>query len=88
MGTSKPTGRDLVPGFAAMVTAAREAAGWSGAELARRAGLSQNTVNAIEREVRSPSLRVAALLAEALGIRAWLHDPATPVTVGKGRKAT
>ncbi len=28
------------------------------------------------------SLRVAAALATALGIRVWLHEPATPVTPG------
>jgi transcriptional regulator with XRE-family HTH domain len=68
-----------------MITAAREALDWSRAELARRSGLSVNTVSAIEREVRAPSLRVAAALVTALELRVWLHDPATPT--GRPRKA-
>lgn len=76
MGTSEPTGRDLVPGFAAMITAARERLDWSRAELARRSGLSVNTVSAIEREIRAPSLRVAAALARALDLNVSLQDPA------------
>lgn len=79
MGTSEPTKRDLVPGFAKMVTVAREARGWSMGELARQSKLSVNTVSAIEREVRAPSLRVATALARALELWAWLHDPAKPV---------
>lgn len=86
MGTAEPTGRDLVEGFAATITAAREGKGWSMAELARQAGLSVNTVSAIEREVRAPSLRVACALAVALGLRVWLHDPANPVAVPDGPK--
>lgn len=78
MGTSEPTGRDLVPGFAAMIQAARESLDWSRAELARRSGLSVNTISAIEREIRAPSLRVASALATALDLRVWLHDPAKP----------
>lgn len=62
-----------------MLTAAREAKGWSMAELARQAKLSVNTVSAVEREIRAPSLRVAAALVVALGLRVWLHEPATPV---------
>ena len=85
MGTSDTTGRDLVPGFAAMITAAREGKGWSLSELARQAGISANTVSAIEREVRAPSLRIAAALVGALGILAWLHNPAVPVVVGDGK---
>lgn len=83
MGTSEPTSRDLVPGFAAMVTAARETLGWSMAELARQSKLSVNTVSAIEREIRAPSLRVASALADALNIWAWLHEPAKAVKRGR-----
>ena len=79
MGTSEPTGRDLVPGFAGMITKARESAGWSMGELARQSGISVNTVSAVEREIRAPSLRVAAALALALGIKAWLHEPTKKV---------
>lgn len=63
-----------------MLAAAREAKGWSMAELARQAGLSVNTVSAVEREIRAPSLRVASALVVALGLRVWLHEPAKPVT--------
>jgi ribosome-binding protein aMBF1 (putative translation factor) len=79
MGTSEKTSRDLVPGFAAMIMAARESLGWSQAELARQAGLGNNTVSAIEREVRAPSLRVAMLLVRALGLKVWLHEPTRPI---------
>lgn len=74
MGTNETTGRDLVPGFAAMVIKAREAAGMTKVELAEKAGLSFNTVYAIEAEKRAPSLRVAAKLAKALGLKVWLHS--------------
>lgn len=70
MGTNKPTGRDIVPGFAAALTAAREAAGMSREALAAAAGVSFNTVYAIESERRAPSLRVAVALSEALGVTA------------------
>ena len=79
MGTSEPTGRDLVPGFAAMITAAREKRGWSMGELARQSGLSVNTISAIEREIRAPSLRVAAALANALDLWNLLRLPAKMV---------
>jgi transcriptional regulator with XRE-family HTH domain len=77
MGTNEPTGRDLIPGFAAAIAAARESRGWSKQQLAEAAGLSFNTIYSIESEKRAPSLRVASAIADALGYRAWLHDPAT-----------
>lgn len=87
MGTSEPTGRDLVPGFAAMLTAARETRGWSMAELARQSGLSVNTISAIEREVRAPSLRVGAAIAEALDLWNLLRSPAVePSKKPRGKK--
>lgn len=79
MGSSEPTSRDLVPGFAAMITKAREAAGWSMAELARQSELSVNTVSAIEREIRAPSLRVASALVVALDLKVWLQEPGKAV---------
>jgi transcriptional regulator with XRE-family HTH domain len=88
MGTSETTGRDVVPGFAAMIAAARTALGWSMAELARRAGLSVNTVSAIEREIRAPSLRVGAALAEALDLPNLLRAPADPPPAPKTRRKT
>jgi len=84
MGTTEKTSRDLVPGFAAMLSAAMEEQGLSGAELARKSGVSQNTVSAILREVRAPSLRVASLLVSALGLKVWLHDP-VPANHPKGK---
>jgi ribosome-binding protein aMBF1 (putative translation factor) len=83
MGQSEPTGRDLVPGFAAMIAEAREAAGLSRRDLAEKAGLSFNSVYSIESEKRAPSLRVAAALVVALGLKVWLDDPATPVKAKK-----
>ena len=74
MGISEPTNRDLVPGFAAMITQAREALGWSKLELAEKCGLSYNTIYSIESEKRAPSLRVGAALAKALGLKAKLAD--------------
>lgn len=79
MGTTEQTGRDLVPGFAAMIRAACDAKGWSNADLAREAGVSANTVSAVLREIRAPSLRVASALVAALELKVWLHEPAKPV---------
>jgi DNA-binding XRE family transcriptional regulator len=67
--------RDLVPGFAALVTARREEMRISRAELARRCGVSSSTVNAVEKEERAVSLRVASLIARELDLRVWLHSP-------------
>lgn len=79
MGTTDQTGRDMVPGFGPMIRSARLAREWSMDELAAVADVAQNTVSAIEREVRAPSLRVAAALVWALGLRVWLHDPGEAV---------
>jgi ribosome-binding protein aMBF1 (putative translation factor) len=85
MGTTEATGRDVVPGFADMIKAAREELGWSCAKLGEEAGVSANSVSAIEREVRAPSLRVASALVVALGLKVWLHEPATPTNKPKGK---
>lgn len=69
-----------------MIAAAREARGWSMAELARRAELSVNTVSAIEREIRAPSLRVATALVRALDLWNRLRTPAKVVHPPKKRK--
>ena len=79
MGTTEPTGRELVPGFAEMIKVAREELGWSCAKLGEVAGVSANSVSAIEREIRAPSLRIASALVVALGLKVWLHDLAKPV---------
>ena len=46
---------------------AREAAGWTQAELAERIGMSRKTVNTVENAVFVPSTVVALKLAGALG---------------------
>ena len=46
---------------------AREAAGWTQAELAERIGVSRKTVNTVENGVFVPSTVVALKLARALG---------------------
>ena len=46
---------------------AREAAGWTQAELAERIGMSRKTVNTVENGVFVPSTIVALKLAAALG---------------------
>ena len=46
---------------------AREAKGWTQAELAERIGVSRKTVNTVENAVFVPSTVVALKLAEALG---------------------
>ena len=89
MGTSTPTSRDLVPGFAAMVIAARTALQWSRHDLAEKSGLSYNTVYSIETEVRAPSLRVAAALSKSLGLKISLSElPETsePTPAPKAKK--
>ncbi|HVL13459.1 MAG TPA: helix-turn-helix transcriptional regulator [Gemmata sp.] len=80
MGKGKKTPRDLVPGFAPLVTRARESRGWTRRALAVAAGVSPQTVGDVEDERRSPSLRVAAALAEALGLVVLLHRPADPLS--------
>ncbi len=76
-GVRNPTPRDLVPGFADMVRKAREAKGWSQRELSRQAEVSAMCVCDLEAEKRSPSLRVAALIAKALGLDVQLSEPVT-----------
>lgn len=59
-------GRDIVPGFGADVRAAREAMGWSRRELADRIGSSYSGLTQVERDERSPSLRLAVAIAREL----------------------
>jgi transcriptional regulator with XRE-family HTH domain len=61
-------GRDKVPGFAEAVRAARLAAGHSIDTLAEASGVHRDSIAKLEREQRSPSLRIAATLAAALGV--------------------
>ena len=49
------------------VREAREALGWTQAELAERIGVSRKTVNTVENGVFVPSTVIALKLAKALG---------------------
>ena len=46
----------------------REAAGWSQGELARRLGVSRQTINAVETDKYDPSLPLALRLARLCGV--------------------
>lgn len=76
-------------GFARVIAAARTERGWSTRELARRAGISQPYVVALERSreaaterTPTPAVDVVARLADALGI-----DPATLLSAAVRRSA-
>lgn len=79
MANQAPSKRDVVPGFGAMLKTAREKRGWTRAELATRARVSPTAVGDIERDCRSPSLRMAAALVKALSLTVYLDQPATPL---------
>lgn len=61
-------GRDSVPGFPARLRELRDRAGLTMADLAEKAGTHWTTVAKLERDERSPSLRLAVALAVALGV--------------------
>jgi putative transcriptional regulator len=46
----------------------REAAGWSQGELARRLGVSRQTINAVETDKYDPSLPLALRLAKVFAV--------------------
>lgn len=48
--------------------AMREARGWSQGELARRLGVSRQTINAVETDKYDPSLPLALRLAKLCGV--------------------
>lgn len=79
--TQPASQRDIVPGFAQMLLAARTQLGWTLSRLAQEAGVSATTAGAVERENRSPSLRVAMQLVAALGVDVLLADPSNPKTL-------
>jgi putative transcriptional regulator len=58
----------------------REAAGWSQGELARRLGVSRQTINAVETDKYDPSLPLALRMAGLFGleVRALFIDHWTP----------
>jgi putative transcriptional regulator len=50
------------------VKAARERAGWSQGELARRLGVSRQTINAVETDKYDPSLPLALRMAKLFAV--------------------
>lgn len=48
--------------------AVREAKGWSQGELARRLGVSRQTINAVETDKYDPSLPLALRMAKLFGV--------------------
>jgi len=48
--------------------AMREAKGWSQGELARRLGVSRQTINAVETDKYDPSLPLALRMAKVFGV--------------------
>jgi putative transcriptional regulator len=57
----------MTTGLANDLRAAREAAGWTQAQLAERVGVSRKTINTVENGVFIPSTLLALKLARALG---------------------
>ncbi len=76
--SQKHSQRDVVPGFARMIRIARLAQGWTVTRLAQEAHVSVTTINAVEREERSASLRVASAIVGALGVKVLLDAPSEP----------
>ena len=56
-----------MPELANRLREAREAKGWTQAQLAERIGVSRKTVNTVENGVFTPSTVIALKLARALG---------------------
>jgi len=61
-------GRDTVPGFGARLKQLREGAGLTIRALADKTGTHYTTIGKLETDERSVSLRLAVVLAEALGV--------------------
>ncbi len=85
--SQKHSQRDIVPGFAKMIRIARLAQGWTVTRLAQEAHVSVTTINAVEREERSASLRVASAIVGALGVKVLLDAPADPSKLEKHCKS-
>lgn len=82
-----PANRDSVPGLAAKLRAAREAAGLSQIQAGEKAGVHHVAIAMFETEARTPTVRVLCLLAEAYGIEAGSLLPgAKPPAKKPGRK--
>lgn len=61
-------GRDTVPGLAAMLRTAREAAGLTQEQAASKSGVSRVGIAKFETDKTAPTLRVLYKLADAYGI--------------------
>jgi transcriptional regulator with XRE-family HTH domain len=72
--------------FAVKLKRLREAAGWSQAELAERAGLNQFGVAKLEQGVREPAWATVQALARALGVNCTAFEDARPVKGKQKRK--
>lgn len=67
------TRRTPPPDFGPTLVAGREAAGLTGREVARRAGINSSYYSHLERGVRCPSFSVAGTLANVLGLDDAAH---------------
>ncbi len=56
-----------MPELVNRLRAAREARGWTQADLAARIGVSRKTINTVENEIFVPSTVIALKLAQAFG---------------------
>jgi transcriptional regulator with XRE-family HTH domain len=71
--------------FAVKLKRLREAAGWSQAELAGRAGLNQFGVAKLEQGVREPAWATVQALARALGVNCTAFEE-TDARPAKGKR--
>jgi putative transcriptional regulator len=58
----------MAEGLTNSIKAAREARGWTQADLAERVGVTRKTVNTVENNVFVPSTIVALKIARAFGV--------------------
>lgn len=79
-----PANRDSVPGLAAKLKEAREAAQLSQVQAGERAGVHHVSIAMFETEARTPTLRVLYKLAEAYGVD--VSDMLPPSPKSKKRK--
>jgi transcriptional regulator with XRE-family HTH domain len=70
--------------LSALITALREAKGWSGAELARRSGVTASTVSVLEAGRYKPTATTLLRLLDALGLDLWAFPKQEPCHVCSG----
>lgn len=73
-----PSNRDTVPGLAAKLREAREAAGLSQVQAGEKAGVHHVSIAKFETEKVTPTIRVLYLLADAYGVEVCDLLPPTP----------